>query len=104
MEKDKSPRWYLTYVIGALAGAAAAAGIVVFLYTDFARADDVEKLGARMGERVGNVTGRVNAAEKKIEKLESAQDRLEEDYHFQRDQLWEIAKSVGANRLPAPKH
>lgn len=59
-----------------------------------ATASDLEK---RFSSHVADESSALSA-------IKSAQHNLEEDYHFERAQLWEIAKSVGARQVQAPKH
>lgn len=90
-------RWY---VAGALAGVGLAVAAVVFLFATFAKADDMRAFGERTTAVERDVGGL-----KADRQAESQQrQRLEEDYHFLRDQTWEIAKRVGAAQLPAPHH
>ncbi len=40
----------------------------------------------------------------KVEQHDVILEEIHEDFHWTRDQLWELAKSLGEKPLPLPKH
>lgn len=94
----ESPRRLKWYAAGAAAGVGVAAAVLVYAFTAFAAAEDVKDHGKRIGALE---VGQSRIEEQRTSDLEF-RTRLEEDYHTNREQMWEIAKAVGARVLPAP--
>lgn len=97
---------------GALVGIVSlvGAGFVahMFLGANFADATETKQqiVGAKSANADLEKRFSAHVAEESsvLSAIKSTQHNLEEDYHFERAQLWEIAKSVGARQLSAPKH
>lgn len=96
-------------------------GFIVFIFSagfgfslyvgTFARAADVAKLSKKLDEQAGKIDDQADKLDSHIlqEKIrqdafERAQQRIEREHDWERDQLYELAKTVGARRIPAPKH
>jgi hypothetical protein len=80
----------------ALAIAGLGAGAVLFL-NRYAEAANLDKVSEQLQKHVKEEAERIGA-------VEARGKDIEEDYHWQRDQLQRIAESVGAERVPLPKH
>jgi len=76
----------------------------VFLFSRFAATDVVNKLSDKQEEVTKQFTDHVAAESSRMGRVEERGKNLEEDFHWQRDQLSRIAERVGARRVPAPKH
>lgn len=105
-EAVEHPRRLKWYALGALGGATIVAAVLVYAFSAFASTGDLEHESARTSA----LETRASTSESRTTKLEADREadrteraRLEEDYHFNRQQMWEIAKAVGAKSL-APPH
>lgn len=101
LSKSSRLRWW---VAGALASVGLTIGVFVFLYTTFARASDFEPVQAQVRTNTSEIVEMRASMKSDTEASLREQLRVEEDYHWSRAQLWEIAKRVGAPALPAPQH
>lgn len=97
-EIARMPRRLRWYVAGALAGAGAAVGVLLYALSHFAHADEVRSVA----DRTSAVGLRLSAAELEAAAQAATLRRMEEELRFNRNQLWEIAKAVGARKLEAP--
>lgn len=63
----------------------------------YARAEDLDELDKNFHQHVENSTSRMSA-------FETQSKHLEDDFHWQREQLQHIADRVGAVRVETPQH
>lgn len=76
-------------------------GVAMFA-NRYAQKVDLEKvvekqdtISEKMQEHIENESSRLGS-------IQAQNKRIEEDYHFQREQVWRIADRVGASRVKAP--
>lgn len=82
----------------ALAFGVAGVGFFGAMYLNrYAQASDLERLSSHFNEHVVSESSRVSAVEERAK-------NMEDDVHWLRDQISRIAESVGAERVPLPKH
>lgn len=103
LDAQAKVRWY---VGGAVAGLSAAGVALVFAYTTFASSHDLS--GAL--QRAEAIEAKAAAVETRTTRIEERQDAIRHDVRdlleetkMQRAQLWEIAKTVGARQVAAPR-
>lgn len=100
-----TPRRLKWYAAGAAAGVALGAATIVLAFEKFAPAEDVVELRQGASMTRGDLEGlrtRVTHVEDGQGAIIDGLHRIEADYHQQRDQLWELAKTSGAKVVPAP--
>jgi len=68
----------------------------------YANAADLDRLAEKADETNRALTSHITAESSRQSALEVQTKNIEEDYHWQREQLQRIADRVGAARVPAP--
>lgn len=97
-EAAESPRRLPWYAAGALAGITLATAVLVYAFAAFASSEDVRAVETRATA----LEGRATAHEVAIQGIKTQQEIEARQHQFETQQLWEIARTVGARTLPAP--
>lgn len=72
--------------------------------TRYAQVADVEVLSSKQDSVAEKLQEHIVNESEKLGAIQAQSRRLEEDYHFQREQMWRVADRVGAPRVRAPEH
>lgn len=94
--------WPLAVVAGTLLGLGA--GAVVYLTSHYASADDFARHAKKSEEVHERLESKAGELERGAAETRALERRLEEDYHWQREQVQRIADRVGAARVAPPEH
>lgn len=95
-EGRRTTRAIRYWVALALTVAGLGAGTMAYL-NRYAEAADLEKVADTLRTHMLEETSRMSA-------VETQGKNIEEDYHWQREQLQRIADKIGADQVEPPKH
>ena len=96
LEKSARRWWWVFGVLGTICAGGFTAGTWVFV--TFAKAADVTVLH----DRISKVNASVVDMKMDVASLKALNERIEQDYHWQREQTTEIARSVRAKMVKPP--
>jgi hypothetical protein len=93
--------WGILGIVATILGA----GFLAAMYLNrYASADSVEKAVAKQDETAKALSKHVTDEAARQSAIEAQGKNIEADYHWQRDQLMEVVKSVHAKPVPPPEH
>ena len=97
-EAAASPRRLPWYAAGLVLGVTLTTAVLVYAFAAFASSDDMKAVELR----ATSLEGRATQHEIDIKGIQTQQAIEAKQHEFETQQLWEIARTVGARTLPAP--
>lgn len=97
-EAAASPRRLPWYAAGLLFGITLTTAVLVYAFAAFASSEDVHAVEVR----ATSLESRATQHEIDIKGIKTQQEIEAKQHDFETQQLWEIARTVGARTLPAP--